>query len=62
MKGYEEYFKLYKEEEKAVFDFIALRHFDIQATIIECQGLDCVDENFLNEQYLWLEKWIEISN
>ncbi len=62
LKGYEEYFKLYKEEEKAVYDFIALRHFDIQATIIECQGLACVDENFLNEQYLWLEKWIEISN
>jgi len=59
LKGYENYFNLSKEEEKAVYNFIAIRHFDIQATIIESQGLACVDEQFLEDQYLWLGKWVE---
>jgi len=59
LKGYEKYFNLSTEEEKAIYDFIAIRHFDIQATIIESQGLACVNEQFLDEQYLWLEKWIK---
>jgi Putative homoserine kinase type II (protein kinase fold) len=58
LKGYEMYFNLSKEEESAIYDFIAIRHFDIQATIIESRGLACVDEQFLDEQYLWLDKWI----
>jgi Ser/Thr protein kinase RdoA (MazF antagonist) len=57
LKGYEKYYELGKDEEKAIFDFIAIRHFDIQATIIESQGVNCVDEFFLDEQYLWLNKW-----
>lgn len=61
LKGYERYFNLSVEEKKAIYKFIAIRHFDIQATIIECQGLACVDEQFLDEQYLWLEKWIKHS-
>lgn len=58
MKGYENYFNLSEEEEKAIFYFIAIRHFDIQSTIIESQGLACVNEQFLDNQYLWLEKWL----
>lgn len=26
-------------------------------TIIDSQGPDCVDEQFLEDQYLWLKKW-----
>lgn len=62
LRGYENYFKLSKEEENAIYIFVAIRHFDIQATIIESRGLDCVNEQFLDEQYLWLEKWIEKIN
>lgn len=62
LRGYEMYYKLSKDEEKAIYYFIAIRHFDIQATIIHSRGLDCVDEMFLNEQYLWLEKWIDKIN
>lgn len=40
-----------------MFDFIAIRHFDIQATIIENQGLNCVNKDFIKEQYQWLMKW-----
>lgn len=61
LKGYETYYTLCKEEETAVYDFIAIRHFDIQATIIHCLGLDCVDEQFLDDQYHWLEKWLDHS-
>jgi Ser/Thr protein kinase RdoA (MazF antagonist) len=59
MKGYENYYKLSEEEEKAIYDFIAIRHFDIQSTIIESQGLACVNEQIFDDQYLWLEKWLE---
>jgi Ser/Thr protein kinase RdoA (MazF antagonist) len=59
LKGYDKYYNLSKEEEKAIYYFIAIRHYDIQATIIDSKGLDCVDEQFLDDQYMWLEKWIE---
>lgn len=38
---------------------IAIRHFNIQATIIDSQGLDCVDDQFLDAQYMWLDIWVE---
>jgi len=41
----------------AFFDFIALYHFALQATIIEMYGLDCVDGLFLDRQLDWLYKW-----
>ncbi|MFT4144288.1 MAG: phosphotransferase [Mobilitalea sp.] len=57
LKGYNKYYSVNDAELRNIFDYIAIRHFDIQATIIECQGLDCVDESFLNNQYSWLTKW-----
>lgn len=62
VKGYKKYFHLSKDEEKAIYYFIAIRHFDIQATIIASQGLNCVNEQFLDNQYLWLEKWMDRLN
>lgn len=38
-------------------DFIALRHFQLQATIIEIYGLDCIDEEFINKQLEWIKQW-----
>ena len=61
LKGYEAELKLTKEEKQSIGDMIAIRHFDIQATIIESQGIHCVDDAFLNHQYQWLEQWIKIS-
>lgn len=57
LKGYNKYYSINDAEIRNIFDYIAIRHFDIQATIIECQGLDCIDETFLNNQYSWLTKW-----
>lgn len=57
LKGYNKYYSMSDKEIAAVFDFIAIRHFDIQATIIESKGLNCVNKDFINEQYQWLMKW-----
>jgi len=57
LKGYDKYYSMSDIEITAVFDFIAIRHFDIQATIIESQGLNCVNKDFIKEQYQWLMKW-----
>jgi Ser/Thr protein kinase RdoA (MazF antagonist) len=62
LRGYNNYYCLKESEKRAVFDYIAIRHYDIQATIIECQGLNCVDKEFLNNQYNWLMRWEETCN
>lgn len=45
------------EELAAVPAFIAIRHFDIQATIIAALGEGCVDNDFYDRQLKWLELW-----
>ena len=39
------------------YDFIALRHFQLQATIVEIYGIDCIDEKFINKQLGWIKQW-----
>lgn len=39
---------------KSVYDFIAIRHYDIQATITECQGYSISN---LENQHRWLMSW-----
>lgn len=39
------------------YDFIALRHFQLQATIVEIYGLDCIDEQFIDKQLEWIKQW-----
>lgn len=57
LKGYLEYNMISEEEISRVYDFIAIRHFEVQATIIENLGLSCVDKEFIDHQYEWLMKW-----
>lgn len=57
LRGYNKYYNLNENEIRAMYDYIALRHYDIQATIIDCRGLNCVDNDFLDNQYKWLIKW-----
>jgi Ser/Thr protein kinase RdoA (MazF antagonist) len=59
LQGYTKYYGVTEKEIRAVYDYIAIRHYDIQATIIECLGLNCVDNNFLTNQYKWLMNWEE---
>lgn len=39
------------------YDFIALRHYQLQATIVEIYGLDCIDEAFIDQQLNWIKQW-----
>lgn len=39
------------------YNFIALRHFQLQATIVEIYGLDCIDEEFIDKQLDWIKQW-----
>lgn len=44
----------------AIFDFIAVRHYELIATISECHGLDDLSLAFLDQQWDWLMRWREI--
>lgn len=57
LKGYGKHLSISPQEHIAVFDFIAIRHFEVQATILENLGLTCVDHNFIDSQYSWLMQW-----
>lgn len=57
LKGYTKYCTLNDMELKAFYDLIAIYHYQLQATIIEIYGLDCVDEKFLDKQLDWLMRW-----
>jgi Ser/Thr protein kinase RdoA (MazF antagonist) len=59
LKGYTKYCSLSHMELKAFYDLIAVYHYQLQATIIEIYGLDCVDEEFLDKQLDWLMRWRE---
>jgi Ser/Thr protein kinase RdoA (MazF antagonist) len=57
LKGYSKYCSLNDMELKAFYDMIAIYHYQLQATIIEIYGIDCVDEKFLDKQLDWLMRW-----
>jgi Ser/Thr protein kinase RdoA (MazF antagonist) len=59
LTGYRHYAALSDAEIESFFDLIAVYHFQLQATIIEIYGLDCVNEEFLDSQLDWLYKWRE---
>lgn len=54
---YLKYNDLTASEINSFYDLIALYHFALQATIIETNGIDCVDNDFLDHQLDWLVKW-----
>ena len=59
LKGYLKYCSLSKEEMEAFYDMIAVYHFQLQATIMEIYGYDCVGADYFDKQYDWLIKWKE---
>lgn len=59
LKGYFRYCTLSENELHGFYDLIAIFHYQLQATIIEIYGLDCVDEEFLDKQLDWLMRWRE---
>ena len=59
LTGYEKYHTLSNEEINSFYDWVAIRHFQLQATILEIHGIDCIDEKFIDYQLYWLNKWLE---
>ena len=59
LSAYSEYHRLSCEEIISFPYWVAIRHFQLQATIIEIYGEDCIDEGFIDGQLYWLNKWNE---
>ena len=59
LSGYLDYHTLSREEILSFPYWVAIRHFQLQATIIEIYGVDCIDEGFIDGQLYWLNKWQE---
>ncbi len=57
MKGYSEYKQIGEQELTAIFSFIAIRHYEVQATIIENLGVQSIDKEFVDNQWRWLMNW-----
>ena len=55
-----DYFRSLTAAEKQSFpDWVAIRHFQLQATIVETYGPDCIDTQFIDWQLHWLKSWLE---
>ena len=62
LSGYAAYRTLSPEELRSFPDWVAIRHFQLQATILEIYGIDCIDEGFIDAQLSWLQKWQAAAN
>lgn len=58
LTGYTRHINLTEAERKTFNDWIAIRHFQLQATFVEIYGIDCIDNHFIDKQLQWLEHWI----
>lgn len=61
LSGYTRNIALEEMELTAFNDWVAIRHFQLQATIVEMFGIDCIDNHFIDRQLNWLESWIKLS-
>ncbi len=61
-QGYSKIITLSDAEISAIFDFIPIRHYELIATITDCQGLDSLSPAFIDEQYGWLMGWKTLNS
>lgn len=61
LKGYNEFNIIHDNDIQGIYDSIAIRHYEVQATILENLGVSCIDKNFIDEQLNWLRKWVRLS-
>jgi Ser/Thr protein kinase RdoA (MazF antagonist) len=57
LSGYSSYHALSRSELLSFPAWVAIRHFQLQATILEIYGIDCIDEGFIDAQRNWLRAW-----
>ena len=55
--GYGETRALTRAERASFADWVVIRHFQLQATIVGIYGDGCIDERFIDRQLAWLESW-----
>lgn len=60
LDGYSRFVDLSEQERQSFDDWVAIRHFQLQATIVEIYGIDCIDESFIDRQFGWLESWQKV--
>ncbi|WBW96003.1 phosphotransferase enzyme family protein [Oceanirhabdus sp. W0125-5] len=64
LEGYTKVFPLSQLERDSIPLFIALRHYELNATIpinrAPIEGSHWLNDNWLNAQYTWLKEWYEI--
>lgn len=58
LEGYLGVRSLSAAERRSFVSWVAVRHFQLQATILEIHGIDCVGERFLDAQLDWLGSWL----
>lgn len=59
LTGYAAHRTLSCEEIRSFLYWVAIRHFQLQATIVEIYGPDCIDEAFIDWQLYWLNGWLK---
>lgn len=59
LSGYTRYRELGEEAQRSFANWVAIRHFQLQATIFEIHGIDRFRETFADAQLEWLKKWME---
>jgi len=57
LRGYKQHRSLTPADIASIHDWISLYHFQLQATIIDLHGDDCVDAAFFDRQLDWLIQW-----
>ena len=57
LRGYCRFRTPARSEVSAFFDLIAIRHYQLQATIFEIYGLGRMKKQFLDKQLDWLMRW-----
>ena len=61
LAGYEKHHALSREEINSFPYWVAIRHYQLQATILELYGIDCINEGFIDGQLWWLTRWQEVE-
>ena len=59
LAGYNLHRTLSTEEKLSFQTWVAIRHFQLQATILEVNGINCIDEQFIDYQLYWLNMWLK---
>lgn len=61
-RGYSKKRVLTDSDIAVIPSFVATRHYEIIATITECQGINSLSKAFLDEQYDWLMRWRDMCD